>query len=293
MQPDVVEFFDPATYTYSYVVIDPASQHCAIIDSVLDYDAASGRTSHASAERIVAFVRARDLHVEWLLETHVHADHLSAAPFLKRELGGQLAIGENIRVVQNTFGKLFNAGSEFATDGSQFDRLLQMNISPEVEANIQQYVSAIERRRKRLSQSVTLTLGSQIDSNRNSAPNDKIQLLTGTPTAITSSADKPNNDIAYIGALRYDVSYDLGYQEGHEIFASVTGYGSDQGLLRLKKRSTRDKPDIAFLSYATTDLLRHVNVYRTFLHHGGDFPFLKPRYAINGIQPKLIRPPLL
>ncbi|MFY1053755.1 MBL fold metallo-hydrolase [Ectopseudomonas khazarica] len=125
MQPDVVEFFDPATYTYSYVVIDPTSQHCAIIDSVLDYDAASGRTSHASAERIVAFVRARDLHVEWLLETHVHADHLSAAPFLKRELGGQLAIGENIRVVQNTFGKLFNAGSEFATDGSQFDRLLR------------------------------------------------------------------------------------------------------------------------------------------------------------------------
>ncbi|WFC62332.1 MBL fold metallo-hydrolase [Pseudomonas sp. REST10] len=125
MQPDVVEFFDPATYTYSYVVIDPASQHCAIIDSVLDYDAASGRTSHASAERIVAFVRARGLHVEWLLETHVHADHLSAAPFLKRELGGQLAIGENIRVVQNTFGKLFNAGSEFATDGSQFDRLLR------------------------------------------------------------------------------------------------------------------------------------------------------------------------
>ncbi|MFG0416301.1 MBL fold metallo-hydrolase [Ectopseudomonas khazarica] len=125
MQPDVVEFFDPATYTYSYVVIDPTSQHCAIIDSVLDYDAASGRTSHASAERIVAFVRARDLHVEWLLETHVHADHLSAAPYLKRELGGQLAIGENIRVVQNTFGKLFNAGSEFATDGSQFDRLLR------------------------------------------------------------------------------------------------------------------------------------------------------------------------
>lgn len=125
MQPDVAEFFDPATYTYSYVVIDPTSQHCAIIDSVLDYDAASGRTSHASAERIVAFVRARDLHVEWLLETHVHADHLSAAPFLKRELGGQLAIGENIRVVQNTFGKLFNAGSEFATDGSQFDRLLR------------------------------------------------------------------------------------------------------------------------------------------------------------------------
>jgi tetratricopeptide (TPR) repeat protein len=111
---------------------------------------------------------------------------------------------------------------------SQFDRLLQMDISPEVEANIRQYVSAIEQRRKRLSQSLTLTLGSQIDSNRNAAPNDKVQLLTGTPTTITSSEDKPNNDIAYIGALRYDVSYDLGYQEGHEVFASLTGYGSDQ-----------------------------------------------------------------
>lgn len=111
---------------------------------------------------------------------------------------------------------------------SQFDRLLQMDISPEVAANIRQYISAIARRRKRLSQSLTVTLGSQIDSNRNAAPNDNIQLLTGTPTTITSSSDKPNNDIAYIGALRYDVSYDLGYQEGHEVFASVTGYGSDQ-----------------------------------------------------------------
>ena len=123
MRPDVVEFFDPATYTYSYVVIDPATQHCAIIDSVLDYDPAAGRTAHASADRIIAFVKARDLHVEWLLETHVHADHLSAAPYLKRELGGKLGIGEHITVVQNTFGKLFNAGSEFATDGSQFDHL--------------------------------------------------------------------------------------------------------------------------------------------------------------------------
>ncbi|WAJ39550.1 MBL fold metallo-hydrolase [Pseudomonas sp. GOM7] len=123
MRPDVVEFFDPATYTYSYVVIDPATQHCAIVDSVLDYDPASGRTSHTSAERIVAFVKQRGLHVEWLLETHVHADHLSAAPYLKRELGGKLGIGEHITVVQNTFGKLFNAGSEFATDGSQFDHL--------------------------------------------------------------------------------------------------------------------------------------------------------------------------
>ncbi len=124
MRPDVVEFFDPATYTYSYVVIDPVTQHCAIIDSVLDYDPASGRTSRASAKRIIDFVKARGLHVEWLLETHVHADHLSAAPYLKHELGGKLAIGERITVVQNTFGKLFNAGSEFATDGSQFDHLL-------------------------------------------------------------------------------------------------------------------------------------------------------------------------
>ncbi|PZQ39963.1 MAG: MBL fold metallo-hydrolase, partial [Ectopseudomonas oleovorans] len=102
MRPDVVEFFDPVTYTYSYVIIDPATQHCAIVDSVLDYDPASGRTSHASADRIIAFVKERDLHVEWLLETHVHADHLSAAPYLKRELGGKLAIGEHITVVQNT-----------------------------------------------------------------------------------------------------------------------------------------------------------------------------------------------
>lgn len=123
MQADVREFFDPTTYTYSYVVADPATRHCAIVDSVLDYDPASGRTSCDSADRIIAYVRSRGLQVQWLLETHVHADHLSAAPYLKRELGGQLGIGENITVVQNTFGKLFNAGSDFATDGSQFDRL--------------------------------------------------------------------------------------------------------------------------------------------------------------------------
>lgn len=123
MQADVREFFDPATYTYSYVVADPATRHCAIVDSVLDYDPASGRTSCDSADRIIAYVRSRGLQVQWLLETHVHADHLSAAPYLKRELGGQLGIGENITVVQNTFGKLFNAGRDFVTDGSQFDRL--------------------------------------------------------------------------------------------------------------------------------------------------------------------------
>ena len=123
MQPHVEVFFDPATFTYSYVVTDPTSKRCAIIDSVLDYDPAAGRTSYASADRLIAYVREQQLHVDWLLETHVHADHLSAAPYLKRELGGQLAIGENITVVQNTFGKLFNAGTEFATDGRQFDHL--------------------------------------------------------------------------------------------------------------------------------------------------------------------------
>lgn len=125
MKPHVEAFFDSATYTYSYVVSDPTTGHCAIIDSVLDYDPASGHTSFKSAERLVAYVREQALTVEWLLETHVHADHLSAAQYLKRELGGQLAIGEQITVVQNTFGKLFNVGSEFATDGRQFDRLLK------------------------------------------------------------------------------------------------------------------------------------------------------------------------
>jgi len=125
MQPHVEVFFDPATFTYSYVVTDPTSKRCAIIDSVLDYDPAAGRTSYASADRLIAYVREQQLHVDWLLETHVHADHLSAAPYLKRELGGQLAIGENITVVQNTFGKLFNAGAEFATDGRQFDHLFK------------------------------------------------------------------------------------------------------------------------------------------------------------------------
>lgn len=125
MRPQIEAFFDPATYTYSYVVSDPGSKRCAIIDSVLDYDPAAGRTSTASADRLIAHVRENGLAVDWLLETHVHADHLSAAPYLKRELGGQLGIGENITVVQETFGKLFNTGSEFATDGRQFDRLFK------------------------------------------------------------------------------------------------------------------------------------------------------------------------
>ncbi len=125
MNAHVEPFFDPATFTYSYVVSDPETRQCAVIDSVLDYDPASGRTSHATAQRLVDYVREQDLKVQWLLETHVHADHLSAAPYLKQQLGGCMAIGERITVVQNTFGKLFNAGTEFATDGRQFDHLFQ------------------------------------------------------------------------------------------------------------------------------------------------------------------------
>ncbi len=125
MQPDVTGFFDEGTNTVSYVVKDPLSAACAIVDSVLDYDAAAGRTATASADAIVAHVRARGLEVGWLLETHVHADHLSAAPYLQQALGGKIGIGENIRIVQDTFGKVFNAGTEFERDGSQFDRLFR------------------------------------------------------------------------------------------------------------------------------------------------------------------------
>lgn len=123
MNAHIEPFFDPATFTYSYVVSDPQTRQCAVIDSVLDYDPASGRTSHATAQRLVDYVREQDLKVQWLLETHVHADHLSAAPYLRQQLGGQLAIGDRITVVQDTFGKLFNAGTGFATDGRQFDYL--------------------------------------------------------------------------------------------------------------------------------------------------------------------------
>ena len=102
---------------------DPASWRCAIVDSVLDYDAGAGRTATDAADKIIAFVRDQGLEVEWILETHVHADHLSAAPYIKERLGGALGIGENIRVVQDIFGKVFNAGTEFQRDGSQFDHL--------------------------------------------------------------------------------------------------------------------------------------------------------------------------
>lgn len=120
----IESFFDSATFTFSHLLADLSTRQCALIDSVLDYDPKSGRTSTTSADRLVKRVKALDLQVQWILETHVHADHLSAAPYLKNQLGGQLVIGAHITTVQNVFGKLFNAGSEFARDGSQFDRLL-------------------------------------------------------------------------------------------------------------------------------------------------------------------------
>jgi glyoxylase-like metal-dependent hydrolase (beta-lactamase superfamily II) len=119
----VESFFDPATFTFSHIVWDQATAQCALLDSVLDYDPKSGRTDTRSADRLIDRVSELGLKVQWLLETHVHADHLSAAPYLQERLGGELAIGSHITTVQNTFGKLFNAGSEFARDGSQFDRL--------------------------------------------------------------------------------------------------------------------------------------------------------------------------
>ncbi len=122
-RPHVQGFFDPATYTVSYVVWDPQTSRAAVIDSVLDYDPKSGRTRRDSADRIIDFVRARGLTVDWILETHVHADHLTAAPYVRQHLGGKLGIGARITTVQETFGKLFNAGEDFARDGSQFDHL--------------------------------------------------------------------------------------------------------------------------------------------------------------------------
>jgi glyoxylase-like metal-dependent hydrolase (beta-lactamase superfamily II) len=121
----IESFFDEATNTVSYIVFDRSTHACAVVDSVLDYDPKSGRTSTASADRIIARVRELGARLEWILETHVHADHLSAAPWIKQQLGGRLGIGEHIVTVQQVFGKLFNAGSEFERDGSQFDHLFR------------------------------------------------------------------------------------------------------------------------------------------------------------------------
>ena len=125
MQPEISAFFDDATNTISYVLRDPGGNACAIIDSVLDFDYSSGRTDTRSADRIIAHVQEHALNVQWLLETHVHADHLSAAPYLQDRLGGKIGIGANIRQVQDVFGKVFNEGTEFQRDGSQFDQLFQ------------------------------------------------------------------------------------------------------------------------------------------------------------------------
>ena len=121
--PEVTPFFDAETNTISYVVKDPGSSACAIVDSVLDLDYAAGRIATRSADAIIAHVRARGLTVEWLIETHVHADHLSAAPYLQRALGGRIGIGERITVVQETFGKIFNEGTEWQREGREFDHL--------------------------------------------------------------------------------------------------------------------------------------------------------------------------
>ena len=123
MHPIVHAFFDDATNTITYLAQDPAGRACAVVDSVLDFDYASGRTDTRSADAVIAFVRAQALDVQWILETHVHADHLSAAPYIQAELGGKIGIGARIVDVQKVFGKVFNEGTKFARDGSQFDRL--------------------------------------------------------------------------------------------------------------------------------------------------------------------------
>jgi len=116
-------FFDDATWTVSYIALDKGTKQCALFDSVLGYDPKSGRTSHTSADHLIARVQELGATVQWILETHVHADHLSAAAYLKQQLGGQLGIGQQVTTVQQIFGSLFNADSDFARDGRQFDRL--------------------------------------------------------------------------------------------------------------------------------------------------------------------------
>lgn len=125
VKPEVVAFFDAPTNTISYIVKDPNSEACAVIDSVMDFDYASGRIAYGGADKIIEHIRKNNWKLEWLIETHVHADHLSAAPYIQSKLGGRLGIGDQIRVVQDTFGKIFNEGTEFQRDGSQFDRLFK------------------------------------------------------------------------------------------------------------------------------------------------------------------------
>ncbi len=125
IKPEVEAFFDEATNTISYIVKDPTSNSCAIVDSVMDIDYAAGRITYDHADAMIARVKERELDLEWIIETHVHADHLSAAPYIQQKLGGKIGIGANIKVVQDTFGKVFNEGTEFQRDGSQFDALFE------------------------------------------------------------------------------------------------------------------------------------------------------------------------
>lgn len=125
LKPQVTPFFDEDTNTFSYVVKDPSSPSCAIVDSVLNFDYASGSVSHSGADAIIDYVQKNNLKLEWLIETHVHADHLTAALYIQEKLGGKLGIGEHILAVQETFGSIFNEGSAFRRDGSQFDRLFK------------------------------------------------------------------------------------------------------------------------------------------------------------------------
>ncbi|MDC0581925.1 MBL fold metallo-hydrolase, partial [Paracoccaceae bacterium] len=124
-KPEVEGFFDPASNTISYVVKDPATDACAIIDSVLDMDYAAGRITYDSADRLIDAIQTRGLSLEWIIETHVHADHLSAAPYIQDRLGGKIGVGAGIIEIQDTFGKIFNEGTEFQRDGSQFDALFE------------------------------------------------------------------------------------------------------------------------------------------------------------------------
>ena len=121
--PSVEAFFDPITNTISYVIIDPTTKSCALIDSVMDMDYAAGKITYDHADKIIDFIERNQLKLEWLIETHVHADHLSAAPYIQQKLGGKIGIGANITMVQEVFGKVFNEGTEFQRDGSQFDQL--------------------------------------------------------------------------------------------------------------------------------------------------------------------------
>lgn len=125
VKPQVEAFFDDATNTISYVVKDPGSNACAVIDSVMDIDYAAGRITYDHADALIAYIQKNDLKLEWIIETHVHADHLSAAPYIQQQLGGKIGIGDQIMVVQDTFGKIFNEGTEFQRDGSQFDALFK------------------------------------------------------------------------------------------------------------------------------------------------------------------------